>query len=224
MAVRDALSTLALAALFAAAIIVNDIVMEHRMVDFLSTHPEIISSAVSQAQSQRADASAARMQQQLTAHWDVLSQTRAYAVRFNGSQFTSRLVRIGDIATPKSLNLLATDYRCGYCRADRAAVDALLRANPNREFVFIEAAILGPDSVELAKAALRRAQSGEADYYVIHNRQFDAPAKSSSEAGDAEVQLLTEQKRFLDIVGVFATPTYIRDGVFRSGTIGVPSG
>jgi protein-disulfide isomerase len=226
MAMRDALNTLWLVALFAAAIFFNDVVMERRMGNFLSTHPEIVLNALAQAQSQHANASATRMQQNLSAHWDVLSQTHAYAVRFNGSQFTSRLVRIGDVAKPKNLNLLVTDYRCGYCKADRTAVDALLRGNPNRDFVFIEAAILGPDSVELAKEALQRAQDGEADYYVIHNRQFDAPdgSSSSSEHGHTEDALLAEQKRFLEIVGVFATPTYIRDGVFRSGTIGTPDG
>src|ERR1700722_13225173 len=133
MSLREVLSALGLTALLAAALFFNDFVMERRFGNFLSAHPEIVSNALANAQAQRAGASAERMQQQLAANWDVLSQTHAYAVRFDGSQFASRLVRIGDVATPKSLNLVATDYRCGYCKVDRAAVDALLKANPNRD-------------------------------------------------------------------------------------------
>jgi hypothetical protein len=224
MWVRNAMNVIWLAAIFAGALLLNDILMERRVANVLSKHPEIVMSAVAYAESQRADTSAALMQQKLTTHWDVLSQTHAYAVRFNGSEFKSRLVRIGDIATPRNLDLVATDYRCHFCKSDRAAVDALLKANPNHDFVFMEAAVLGPESIELASVALQRAQKGEADYYFIHNSQFDAQAGSSGGQGIPEVALLAEQKRFLDIVGVFATPTYIRDGVVRSGTIGAPGG
>ena len=222
--VRDSLNTFWLAALFAAALLLNDVIIERRITNVLSNHPEIVLNAIAQAESQRSSATSTRMQQLLSAHWDVLSQTYAYAVRFNGSQFTSRLVRIADVATPQNLNLVATDYRCGYCKADRGAVDALLRSNLNRDFVFIEAPLLGAESGELAKDALWRAQHGQGDYYSIHNRQFDAPARTSSELqAYGDVTLLAEQQRFLDVIGAFATPIYVRDGVFRLGTIGTPS-
>jgi hypothetical protein len=231
MWVRNAMSVFWLAAIFAGALLLNDIFIERRMANVLTHHPEIVMNAVAYAESQRADTSAMLMQQKLTAHWDVLSQTHAYAVRFNGSEFTSRLVRIGDVATPKNLDLIATDYRCHFCKSDRIAVAALLRANPDRDFVFMEAAVLGPESIELASEVLQRAQKGEGDYYSIHNRAFDAPAKNAGRNESTSVQneyaepeLLAEQRKFLDIVGVFATPTYVRNGVFRSGTLGTPDG
>lgn len=223
--VREAIKWLSLVASFAAAILLNDVVLERQMGYLLSNHPQIVLNALAQAQSDRASASAIHMQQQLSANWGVLSQTHAYAVRFNGSQFTSRWVRIGEVATAKNLNLVATDYRCHFCKADRGAVDAMLRANPDRDYVFIEAAVLGPESIQLANETLRQAQHDEADYYAIHNRQFDAPPNSQGDQrGPLGVDLLKEQRQFLDTVGVFATPTYIRDGVIQSGALGVPDG
>lgn len=225
MVIRDALNTLGLVALFAGALFVNDLVLERRMGDYLSSHPQIVLSAMARAQAQAADATAEHMQQQLAAHWSVLSQTRAYAVRFDGTKFVSRLVRMGDIATPKSLNLVATDYRCHFCKGDRGAVDAMLRSRPNRDFLFVEAAVLGPESIELARDVLTRSQGGGEDYYLIHNRQFDVPSTGlKADGAKAEDAVLAEQKKFLEIVGVGATPTYIRDGVIRSGTLGTPEG
>lgn len=223
-AVRDALNTIALTAGFAAALYVNDIIVERGVESDLLNRPEIVSKMVAQARLPQAAETGTRMQQALQAHWSEVSLTHVYAVRFDGSRFTSRLVHVADVATPKTLNLVATDYRCGYCKADRSSVDALLKANPNRDFVFIEAPVLGAASLQLAKEALLHAQHDEGDYYSIHNRQFDAPTPVSSEHGHADVELLTEQKRFLDAVGIFATPTYVREGVFRSGAIGASGG
>lgn len=221
---RDALNALCLAALFVAALLLNDTVMEWRMRTLLSQYPQVLMNSGAQGQSQHPNASAMDMQQSLVAHWGILSQTRAYAVRFNGSRFTSRQVRIAEVATPQNLNLIATDYRCHYCRGDRGAITALIKAHPNRDFVFIEAPVLGPESVELAKEALLRAQNDESDYYSIHNRMFDSPAATLADEAHGNIELLTEQKRFIDTIGVFATPTYVLDGVFRLGTIGTSGG
>jgi hypothetical protein len=221
--IRDVLFIVGLVATLVAALIINDVVVERRVEAYLQDHPEIVTNIIAKANMRRSAASAALMHRTLQERWKELSTVHGYAVRFNGSQITSRLVRVADVATPNTLNLVATDYRCGYCKRDREAVDALLRANPDRDFVFIEAPLLGPESIELANQALLKAQRGDVDYYTIHNHQFDVPAKEIG-AKEPDIDLLAEQKRFLDTVGVFATPTYIRDGAFRSGALGTTPG
>jgi hypothetical protein len=220
MIMRDAMSVLGLATLFSATLLVNDMVIERRLGTMLSNHPAFVVDAGTHSQ---AGESAARMQELLAMHWTELSRTRAFAVRFTGSRFVSRLVRLGEVATPKTLNLIATDYRCGFCKADRGAVDDMLRAHPNRDYVFIEAAVLGSESVERAKSALRRALGGQEDYYALHNRAFDAePGDDLRTSSDLDV--LTEQERFLEAIGVAATPTYIREGIVRTGRMYSPLG
>jgi hypothetical protein len=217
--VRDVLTTLGLSAAFAGALFINDRLVERRVERDLLSRPDIATILGTATHSAQPVASGAHMQQILKLHWNELSQTRAYAVRFNGSTFTSRLVRISDVATPKTLNLVATDYRCGYCKADRGAVNAWLRENPNRDVVFIEAALLGPQSQELAKDALLRARYAGSEYYAIHNSEFDAIPKRLSNPDQKDSDLLAEQRRFLDALGIFATPTYVRAGVFHFGTL-----
>jgi protein-disulfide isomerase len=223
VSVRDVQITAALIGTFAAALLVNDAVVERRVESYWQDHPEIVADIISKANSRKSAATNALMGRTLHERWKDLSMVHAYAVRFNGSQFISRLVKMSEVATPNTLNLVITDYRCGYCKRDRDAVDTLLRANPNLDFVFIDAPLLGPDSANLAKDALLQAQRRDADYYAIHNKQFDA-APSADGAKQSDIDVLEEQKHFLDTIGIFATPTYARGGTFQAGALGTTHG
>jgi protein-disulfide isomerase len=210
----------------AAVMLVNNIIVERQVESVLERRPDIMMKAFAAAKAKKTSDSVARMQSVLTAKWDVLSRTHAYAVRFDGSRFTSRLVRIDDVAKPNDLNLVVSDYRCTYCKADRDAISALMRAHPNQDFLFIEASILGPESLALAREALLQSRHDEADYYSIRYRLFDSnaplPADTPGPEQDDANAMLAEQKQFLDTVGIFSTPTYVRDGVVRFGKIDVP--
>jgi hypothetical protein len=225
---HDIVGGLALAGLFGLVLLANDFFVERRIQHVLQAHPEIVTNAIGQDQERRATAMSAGMKHTLLSRWSDLSKTRVYAVRYNGKQFESRLARIADIAaTAGDLNLVATDYRCAYCRSDRHAVDAWLRSSPNQEVAFLEAPLLGPESAELAKEVLRRTQADGVDYYRIHNSEFERAGNAGTvtEKGSGVVDaLLAEQKRFAAAIGIFATPTYIRAGVVRSGAITHPAG
>jgi protein-disulfide isomerase len=90
--------------------------------------------------------------------------------------YQSSLVKIGDVSTPANLNLIATDYRCGYCRADEPFVREMMRARPREKFIFIETAILGAKSRELAAISLGAAELG--NYAEAHRALFELSSSS----------------------------------------------
>src|SRR6266436_367052 len=104
----------------------------------------------------------------ITAHWDDISRISAYVVQFDGINFISRYVPISAVAaTPEDFNLVASDYRCGYCKADRKNVETLIRTHPHQNFVFMESAILGEESIKLAERVISEAHFNPQGYYAI---------------------------------------------------------
>lgn len=70
------------------------------------------------------------------------------------------------------------DYNCGYCKKAAGALAALAARDPNVRIVYKEFAILGPQSVMAAKAALaaqRQGKYGEFHQGLMAARQLDDP-------------------------------------------------
>lgn len=168
-------------------------------------------------------------------NWGDVAATKAVAVSFENGGFQSAVVNIGEVATAARLDLVAFDYRCGYCRADVTALRDMIRDWPGRKFIFLEAAILGPQSLELAKLSLAAAKLGkfpeahEALFELSGNAGGDLTERLAQRLGmdaaalkaasvDAE-QALADHLRLAAVLGIRVTPTYILDGSPRIGAL-----
>ncbi len=197
----------------------NDLFVEQRLERYLVAHPEIVTRALAGQAAEKRASREADISRNLVTHWDDVAGTLAYAVQYDGHSFISRLVPISQVATSATLNLIATDYRCGYCKADRARVETLLKSHPHHEFVFLEAAVLGPESIRLAESALSEASREPLKYYGVHHRYFDAvQANTPSVEPDAE-RLAKTHRDIAAEVGINGTPTYVLSGMSHIGTL-----
>ncbi|MGE0116746.1 MAG: DsbA family protein [Dongiaceae bacterium] len=171
----------------------------------------------------------------LAGRWAEVAGVRAATLSFADGGFRAALVEIGSVATVATLNLAASDYRCGYCRADAPALRDLIRERPGRPFVFLEAAILGPPSLELAKLSLAAATLGkfpeahEALFELSRDagdglagrlaQRLDIDAAALAAAGPESARLLEDHLRLADLLGIRVTPTYVLDGRPRIGVL-----
>lgn len=171
----------------------------------------------------------------LAARWSDVAAVKAAALTFAAGGFRATLVEIGSVATAATLNLVASDYRCGYCRADAPALRNLIRDRPDRPFIFLEAAVLGPPSLELAKLSLAAAALGR--FAEAHDALFelsrdagdglagrlaqrlDVDAAALVAAGAESARLLDDHLRLVDLLGIRVTPTYVLDGRPRIGVL-----
>ncbi len=175
----------------------------------------------------------------LAERWADVAGVRAAALSFADGDFRAALVEIGSVATAATLNLVASDYRCGYCRADAPALRDLIRGRLGQPFVFLEAAILGPPSLELAKLSLAAAALGR--FPEAHDALFelsrdaagdglagrlaqrlDIDAATLAAAGPESARLLDDHLRLADLLGIRVTPTYVLDGRPRLGGLTRP--
>ncbi|HEV8694921.1 MAG TPA: hypothetical protein VGQ93_12180 [Lysobacter sp.] len=171
----------------------------------------------------------------IAANWRTVANTTAVAMSYEHGAYQSSLVKIGGVATPANLNLIATDYRCGYCRVDEPLVREMMRARPGEKFIFIESAILGTKSRELAAISLGAAELG--NYAEAHRALFELSSGSVSGAIDRLAPLLGtdsatlsaashDAARILDehmilaaLLEIKVTPTYVLDGQPRIGVM-----
>jgi protein-disulfide isomerase len=171
----------------------------------------------------------------LAERWTDVAGVRAAALSFADGGFRAALVEIGSVATAATLNLVASDYRCGYCRADAPALRDLIQDRPGQPFVFLEAAILGPPSLELAKLSLAAAALGR--FAEAHDALFelsrdagdglagrlaqrlDIDAAALAAVGSESARLLADHLRLADLLGIRVTPTYVLDGRPRIGVL-----
>jgi protein-disulfide isomerase len=157
----------------------------------------------------------------MRSNWPQIADTEAFIVQYDGRNMLSRLAKIADIPQIKSVpNFVFTDYRCGFCKADRTAVTNLLKNHPGENFVFIETAILGQESVDLAEDAVSDATSQPSDYYAIHYRYFDKPSSHPTNPLSAAVALVARHRELANSLGVTSTPTYVLSGIAHVGTLG----
>ncbi len=120
--------------------------------EYILTHPEILPEAMKNLERHEA---ANRLKQQ----GDKVLQP--FAGAWEGS------------ARPDVTLVEFFDYACGYCRASRPDVDRLLAEDKGIRVVYRELPILGPPSVEAARASLAVAKLG-GNYGAFHRTLFGA--------------------------------------------------
>ena len=129
------------------------------------------------------------------------------------------------------------DYRCGYCKRVRPAIEKLLASNPNVRLVFKEFPILGPDSILASKAALAARKQNA--YFKFHEALMGltgmitmeaigeiatkngldvAKLKADMEAKDVDETIQANQKLAM-AVGVTATPTFVIGKEVHAGAL-----
>jgi protein-disulfide isomerase len=132
--------------------------------DYLLRHPEVLVEALTLFEQRRDEAAAAAQQAAVSGQRDALENDPDSPVAGN---------RDGDVVLIEFF-----DYRCPYCRKAADTLDAVMKADGNLRIVFKEFPILGPESVEGAKAALAAAKQDK--YEAFHFALMREPGDMSA--------------------------------------------
>jgi len=144
--------------------------------DYLLKNPAIIREANQVLQAQEEAAKQAAAAQALKQYRSELLQNAGSPVGGNPA---------GDITVVEFF-----DYNCGYCKRVAPAVNAVVANDPNVRIVYKEFAILGPNSLVAARAALAAKRQGK--YSEFHD------ALMSAEQADADTVTATAKALGLD--------------------------
>ena len=142
--------------------------MEDVVRDYLLKNPAVIRDAMQALQVQEEKEKQARAAGALKTHRTDLLSDPTSPVGGNP---------VGDITVVEFF-----DYNCGYCKKAAPALKTLMAKDANVRVVYKEFAILGPQSVAAAKAALAAQRQGK---YV----EFHQGLMAAEQADDASVQL-----------------------------------
>jgi protein-disulfide isomerase len=87
------------------------------------------------------------------------------------------------------------DYNCGYCKQVAPAVNATLKNDPNVRIVYKDFAILGPESVFAARAALAAKRQGK--YREFHEAMMAAERADAGAVNALAAQLGLDLEKLL---------------------------
>jgi protein-disulfide isomerase len=118
------------------------------------------------------------------------------------------------------------DYNCGYCKNVTQVVNATLKSHPNVRMVYKEFAILGPESILAARAALAAGRQGK--YLEFHDAMMSAEradantvsvlsqalgldeAKLLKDMQDPEItEILERNYQLAEMLGINGTPAFV---------------
>ena len=88
------------------------------------------------------------------------------------------------------------DYNCGYCKRVAPTISALLKQDPNVRIVYKEFAILGPQSLIAARAALAAQRQGK--YHEFHNALMSAAKLDAGSIAALSKRLGLDQDKWLE--------------------------
>ena len=88
------------------------------------------------------------------------------------------------------------DYNCGYCKRVAPTIRALLKQDPNIRIVYKEFAILGPQSLIAARAALAAQRQGK--YHEFHNALMSAAKLDAGSIAALSKRLGLDQDKWLE--------------------------
>ena len=131
--------------------------------DYLLRNPEVLVEALTLYEQRRAEAEERQRQTAVTDRQNELENDPDSPVAGNLE---------GDVVVVEFF-----DYRCPYCRRSADSLEAAMKADGNVRVVFKEFPILGPESVEGAKAALAAAKQGK--YESFHFALMREPGDMS---------------------------------------------
>lgn len=191
--------------------------------DFLMREPELVMQALQELQRRQATQVAEQQQAVIAARSDDLLNDPDSPVVGNPN---------GDVTMVEFM-----DFQCGYCRRMVPTIQALIEEDPNLRVVFKDLPVLGPDSMEAAKAALASARQGK--YMEFHLALMAADDLSAAGLrAQAESVGLDADKLFEDMkapeiqaeidgnlalaneLGVEGTPALVIGDAFVPGAVG----
>lgn len=132
--------------------------------DYLLRNPEVLVEALTLYEQRRAEAEEQRRLTAVSDRKEELENDPASPVAGNPD---------GDVVVVEFF-----DYRCPYCRRAADTLETAMKADGNVRVVFKEFPILGPESVEGAKAALAAAKQGK--YEAFHFALMREPGDMST--------------------------------------------
>lgn len=119
------------------------------------------------------------------------------------------------------------DYQCGYCKSSESSVEKLLKEDKNVKLIYKDFPILGPASVEAAKAALASVSqgkyvkfhdalmnkkdhfSGEMIYDIAKDVGLDIVKLKKDMQDDAITKIIEANIKLGSDIGVRGTPLFI---------------
>lgn len=128
---------------------------------YIVEHPEVIEEALIELQRRAQRREMESLYSGIEQNSDALYNDPRDA-RFGGSE-------------PEVVVIEFMDYKCSYCRvANQWVTDVNERYGDRVQFIFKEFPILGPDSLEAARAALAALRQGPELYEVFHRSMINA--------------------------------------------------
>jgi protein-disulfide isomerase len=119
----------------------------------IKKEPDIIIKAAQEVQNRQEAESSVKNQQALTANRDKIFNDASAPIGGNPK---------GNVTVVEFY-----DYQCGYCKVSVEAIQKLLAGDKNVKLVYKEFPILGPNSVQAAKASLASVRQGK--FEKFHN-------------------------------------------------------
>lgn len=121
----------------------------------VNEHPEIIIDALKEMKKRDEIATTAKMKETIASKKKELFEDSATPVAGNPK---------GDVTIVEFF-----DYQCGYCKMVEESVEKLLKEDKNIRFVYKEFPVLGPMSLQAAKAATASLKQDKGKYVAFHN-------------------------------------------------------
>ncbi len=205
---------------------VSDDKIEAAVENFIAEKPEKLIEALQRGQQAQAQRKAEEAQQSISKKRNELEKDDGTPVFGNPE---------GDVVIVKF-----SDYNCGYCKRVMPTLNELLGADSNIKVVVKDFPILGPQSVQNAKAALAVYALDEAKYQGFHEAMLKRTPRNQDQlvalAGEFGVDKnrllakmeeasigdqLAENMKLGQSIGVQGTPAFVVNGEFVRGAIGV---
>ncbi|MGB0575669.1 MAG: DsbA family protein [Alphaproteobacteria bacterium] len=190
--------------------------------DYLLKNPIIIREAIQALQAQEEAAKQAQAAAALKTHKDQLFYDKTSPVAGNPK---------GDITVVEFF-----DYNCGYCKRVTPTIKAVMEKDPNLRVVYKEFAILGPQSITAARAALAAqkqgkykefheglmmGQSDENSIAALTNLLGMDYSKLRKDMADPKIQqVLQKNYQLATTLGINGTPAFVIGERLVTGAIG----
>ncbi len=195
---------------------------EGEIKDYLLKNPIIIREAIQALQAQEEAAKQAQAAAALKTHKDQLFYDKTSPVAGNPK---------GDITVVEFF-----DYNCGYCKRVTPTLKAVMEKDPNLRVVYKEFAILGPQSITAARAALAAqkqgkykefheglmmGQSDENSIAALTNLLGMDYSKLRKDMADPKIQqVLQKNYQLATTLGINGTPAFVIGERLVPGAIG----
>jgi protein-disulfide isomerase len=191
--------------------------------DYLLKNPVIIRQAIQALQAQEEADKQAQASAALKTHKDQLFYDKTSPVAGNPK---------GDITIVEFF-----DYNCGYCKRAAPTLKAVMKQDPNVRVVYKEFAILGPQSIVAAKAALAAQKQGK--YKEFHEGLMMGQSDENSisaltnllgmdykklreDMKDPKIQqVLQKNYQLATTLGINGTPAFVIGERLIPGAVGV---